>query len=34
MSGQGHAVVGFAEHDYARLLDDAHQQLHAPVVLV
>jgi len=25
---------GFAEHDYARLLDDAHQQLHAPVVLV
>lgn len=25
---------GFAEHDYARLLDDAHQQLHAPIVLV
>ncbi|HEV2635903.1 MAG TPA: transposase [Actinocrinis sp.] len=25
---------GFAEHDYPRLLDDAHQQLHAPVVLV
>jgi transposase len=25
---------GFAERDYARLLDDAHQQLHAPIVLV
>jgi hypothetical protein len=25
---------GFAEHDYARLLDDAHQQLHAPIILV
>jgi hypothetical protein len=23
---------GFAEHDYARLLDAAHQQLHAPIV--
>ena len=25
---------GFAERDYARLLDDAHQQLNAPIVLV
>ena len=25
---------GFAERDYARLLDDAHQQLSAPIALV
>ena len=25
---------GFDEHDYARLLDAAHQRLHAPIVLV
>lgn len=25
---------GFDEHDYIRLLDDAHQQLRAPIVLV
>jgi putative transposase len=33
--GQGkHRRKGFAETDYARLLDAAHQQLHGPIVLV
>jgi hypothetical protein len=33
--GQGkHCRKGFAETDYARLLDAAHQQLHGPIVLV
>jgi hypothetical protein len=33
-AGRGDKRKGFTEHEYARLLDAAHQQLGGPVVLV